>query len=149
MVPAALRVFLKGTFAGAARLPGLDESGAMQKLPSQRVLIVEDEAVVAMLIEDMLADLGHEVAGIAGTLDRALAAAREQTFDIAILDLNLNGQRTYPVAEVLRERGIAVIFATGYGAGGLEPEWQGSAVLDKPFQIEALSAAIASVKPAA
>ncbi|GAM97853.1 response regulator [alpha proteobacterium U9-1i] len=117
----------------------------MQTVPRQRVLVVEDEAVVAMLIEDMLADLGHEVAAIAGKLDHALTASRDLPLDLAILDVNLNGQRTYEVAEVLRSRGVPVIFATGYGAGGIDAAWRDAEVLQKPFQIEALSSAIATV----
>lgn len=111
------------------------------------VLVVEDEAVIAMLVEDMLADLGHSVAATAGRLEQALDAANTLRIDLAILDLNLRGQPTYVVAEALHARGVPVIFATG--AGSIDPAWAHAQVVRKPFQIEALQAAIdAALKPA-
>jgi DNA-binding response OmpR family regulator len=111
-----------------------------------KILIVEDEALVAMLIEDVLADLGHEVIGIGGRLDQALKLAEEAPADFAIVDLNLNGARTYGIAEVLRRRGVPFIFATGYGADGVEPEWSSVRVLPKPFEPHQLAAAIEAVR---
>lgn len=113
-----------------------------------RVLIVEDEAVVAMLLEDMLGDLGHEVVATAGRLDKALELAREAPIDIAVLDVNLNKQFTWPVAQILAERGVPFAFATGYGAAGLAEEWRGHTVLQKPFHQRELAAAIRTLKPA-
>lgn len=111
------------------------------------VLVVEDEAIIAMLVEDMLADLGHTVAATAGRLEQALDAARTLQIDLAILDLNLSGKPTYEVAETLRARGVPVIFATG--AGSIDPAWAHAQVVQKPFQAEALAAAIvAALKPA-
>lgn len=111
-----------------------------------RVLIVEDEALVAMLIEDMLTDLGHEVAGVAARVEQAQILARESEIDLAMLDLNLSGQRTDSVAHVLAARGIPFVFATGYGAAGVEDDiWRDVPVLQKPFQIEDLARAIARV----
>jgi CheY-like chemotaxis protein len=111
-----------------------------------RVLVVEDESLVAMLIEDMLSDLGYEVVAVAGRLDQALETARGVGADLAILDLNLDGRRTDAVAEVLRARGIPFIFATGYGAAGVAAEWRDVPVVQKPFQEADLSAALAKVK---
>ena len=108
----------------------------------QRVLIVEDEALVAMLLEDMLDEFGHEVAGVAGRLNDALEKARSLDFSCAVLDINLNGQRTYPIAEVLRARGIPFLFVSGYGAAGLEPGWEDAIVVQKPFQPQELLQAI-------
>jgi CheY-like chemotaxis protein len=99
-----------------------------------RILIVEDEMLVAMNIEDMLLDLGHEVAGLAGRLEPALALAQEANFDAAMLDVNLAGQPSFPVAEVLHERGIPFLFATGYGIKGIEEEYRSFPVLQKPFR---------------
>src|SRR5260221_5091406 len=81
-----------------------------------RVFVVEDEAMVSMLIEDTLADIGCSVAGTAARLDEAIDRAASLDFDLAILDVNLNGVRAYPLAEVLAKRGIPLVFATGYGA---------------------------------
>lgn len=105
-----------------------------------KVAIVEDEAIVAMMIEDLLVDDGHEVVGTAGRLDQALALARQPGIDFAIVDVNLNGEHTYPVAEVLKARGVPFVFATGYGSAGLKDEWKSSPVLQKPFQPEDLTA---------
>ncbi|WP_315975084.1 response regulator [Microvirga yunnanensis] len=87
--------------------------------PKHRILVVEDEAMVSMLLEDMVLDCGCEIIGPVATFDRALEFAREGEFDVAVLDINLGGTLSYPIAEVIRTRGIPVIFATGYGAAGL------------------------------
>lgn len=108
-----------------------------------RVLIVEDEALVAMLIEDVLAELGHEVVGVGGRMERALQLAKTAECDLAIVDLNLNGERTYPIAHELRARGVPIVFATGYDAAGVDPEWRATPMLHKPFEPGALEAAIA------
>ena len=82
-----------------------------------RVLIVEDETMVSMLIEDMVCDLGAEVVGPAAKFEQAMALALEADFDLAVLDVNLDGLVVYPVADVLRDRGIPFIFMTGYDSG--------------------------------
>jgi DNA-binding response OmpR family regulator len=107
-----------------------------------RVLVVEDESLVAMMVEDILADLGHDIVGIAGRLDQAIRLAGELTIDFAVLDLNLNGERTDPVAATLRSRGIPFVFATGYGTAGVNEMWSGVPVVQKPFQPSELAAAI-------
>jgi CheY-like chemotaxis protein len=107
-----------------------------------RVLIVEDEMLVAMNIEDMLLEMGHEVAGIAGRLEPALALARDAAFDAALLDVNLAGDRSFPVADLLIERGIPFLFATGYGLGGIDDKYRDRPVLQKPFRAAELAAAV-------
>lgn len=101
--------------------------------PKHRILLVEDEAMVSMLLEDMVLDGGGEVIGPAAQFEAALALAQTAEFDIAVLDLNLNGTLSYPIAEVIRRRGIPVIFATGYGTAGLRDEFQDCPTLPKPF----------------
>lgn len=103
-----------------------------------RVYIVEDEALVAMLIEDMVMELGHEVVGMAKSLGEALLAAQNIQCDIALLDINLNGHKSFPVARALAERGIPFLFASGYGAAGLEEGFLDRPVLSKPFSIAQL-----------
>lgn len=110
--------------------------------PRLRILIVEDEMLVAMNIEDMLLELGHEVAGIASRLEPALALAREGRFDVAMLDVNLAGDRSFPVADLLAERGIPFVFATGYGPEGIDPKYRDRPVLQKPFRARDLAAAV-------
>lgn len=106
------------------------------------VLLVEDEALVAMLIEDVLIELGHFVVAVGGRLGQALELAGEAKVDFAVVDLNLNGERTYLIAETLARRGIPFIFATGYGAAGVEPRWSRVPVLQKPFEPDELARAI-------
>jgi CheY-like chemotaxis protein len=113
--------------------------------PGRRVLIVEDEVMIRMLLEDMLADLGHTVTAMAGGIDEALRAARDTDCDVAILDINLSGTEVYAVAEVLRERGIPFVFATGYGERGLPAKYRGQPTLQKPFQREDLEVTLARV----
>jgi len=99
-----------------------------------RVLVVEDEMMVSMLIEDMLTDLGCTVVGPASRLDEAIALANENGLDCAVLDVNLGGQPIFPLADLLRERGRPFAFATGYGDAGLRDVDRGSPVLQKPFR---------------
>ena len=98
-----------------------------------RVFVVEDEGLVAFFIEDMLTEMGHEVGAVASRMQEALELATTGAFDLAIVDVNLDGQPSYPIAEILRERGVPFVFATGYGAKGLDPKFVDSPVLGKPF----------------
>jgi len=104
------------------------------KLAGLRVLVVEDEMMVSMLIEDMLTDLGCAIVGPASRLDEAMELARATEFDCAVLDVNLGGQPIFPVADLLRERGRPFAFATGYGDAGLRDQDRGAPVLQKPFR---------------
>src|SRR5260370_25091641 len=110
-----------------------------------RVLLVEDEVLITLLLQDMLLDLECETADAAANLDDALSAARNGAFDLALIDLNLHGKLTYPVADLLKARRIPLIFVTGYGAVGLEPAYADAPVLEKPFHREDLEAMIARV----
>jgi CheY-like chemotaxis protein len=109
-----------------------DPAGKLQGL---RVLVVEDEALVSMLLEDMLADHGCEVAGAASRIGQALEMIADEAivFDAAILDVNLGGEPIFPVAEALAAQGTPFVFATGYGAGGLPDSWRSRPTLQKPF----------------
>jgi CheY-like chemotaxis protein len=108
-----------------------------------RVLIIEDEMLVAMLLEDLLSELGYEPAGPVGRLEEALAAARGEAVDAALLDVNLNGKATYAVADILSERGIPFVFATGYGAGGIPERYRSCPILTKPFRCDDLARVLA------
>ncbi|WP_119459496.1 response regulator [Rhodospirillaceae bacterium SYSU D60014] len=110
-----------------------------------RILVVEDEMLVAMLMEDMLMDLGYEVVGTASRINTAVEMAQRETFDAAILDVNLNGQEAYPVADVLIARGIPFAFATGYGETGVREPYRSHPTLQKPFQQQHLKDVIAKV----
>ena len=101
--------------------------------------------MIRMLLEDMLADLGYGIAATAGDLDEAIALARDCDFDLAILDVNLNGHTVYPVAEVLDKRGVPFVFSTGYGERGLPKAFCDRPTLQKPFQLENLDHVLARI----
>jgi len=114
-----------------------------------RVLVVEDEMMIRMLLQGMLDDLGHTVAAETGAINEAMTLAKQAEFDLALLDVNLDGQPITPVVEILIERGVPFIFASGYGPSGVPEAYRTSPTLQKPFQAEALAAAIAAAAPKA
>jgi CheY-like chemotaxis protein len=111
----------------------------------RRVLIVEDEMLVSMLIEDALTAIGVEIAGTVGTLEEAMTQAHNGGFDCAILDVHLHGREVFPVAEILKARGLPFIFATGYGESGLPERYRACPVLQKPFMPAELEHVLATV----
>ena len=116
----------------------------MGEKPRCRVLVVEDEAMIAMLVEDMVLDFGSEVVGPVANMKDAINLARSAELDAAILDINVGGSVIFPVADILSERGIPLIFATGYGSKGLPPRFQNSPTLPKPFSYQSLEEALRS-----
>ena len=108
-----------------------------------RVLIVEDEIVVALFLEDLLAEFGYEVAGIASHLDDAMTRAPD--YDLALLDVHLNGRNVFEFADRLAARGTPFVFATGYGARGIPDRHCARPVLQKPFLPDDLKRALAEV----
>ena len=98
-----------------------------------RILVVEDEAAISLLLEDMLLDFGCEVIGPAARLSAALDAVAREQVDLAILDVNVAGEPIYPVAEALAERSIPFVFSTGYGSAGIRDAFRDRPVLQKPF----------------
>lgn len=117
--------------------------------PSKRVFVVEDEMMIRLLLDGMLSDLGHSVVAEAGRIDEALQLAKEAAFDVAILDVNLNGQPITPVVDVLIQRGLPFVFATGYGLRGIPDAYRANPTLQKPFQSDALAHAIEAATPPA
>jgi CheY-like chemotaxis protein len=107
----------------------------------RRILVVEDEFLIRMLLEDMLTDLGYELVGVAGRVDEALELAKTKDFDLAILDVNLDGHDVYPVADLIGTRGLPFMFVTGYGG-------RGRPTLQKPFQLDELKKMLAQLLPA-
>jgi CheY-like chemotaxis protein len=103
-------------------------------LQMKRVLIIEDELLVTMLIEDMLVDLGFEPVGPARRSTEAVAMARDCDVAAAVLDVNLNGERSFEAADILAARGIPFVFATGYGESVLPERFRAVPALQKPFQ---------------
>jgi CheY-like chemotaxis protein len=111
-------------------------------LDDLRVLVVEDETIISFLLEDMLVELGALHVQHAGNVASALAYLENHTPDLAVLDVNLGGERAYPVAEILEHRKVRFLFTTGYGRSGLDTRWASHAVVQKPFNIEAMTAAL-------
>ena len=112
------------------------------KLSGLRVLVVEDEALVAMLVEDMLTDLGCTVVGPLADLDEALAVVGDADIDCAVLDVNLAGKPIFPVADALKARGVPFAFASGYGEAGVREDHRNAPVLQKPFREADLARAL-------
>jgi len=103
------------------------------ELNGLRILVVEDEAAISLLLEDMLLDFGCEVIGPAARLSVALDAVAREKVDLAILDVNVAGEPIYPVAEALAQRSIPFVFSTGYGSAGIRDAFRDRPVLQKPF----------------
>ena len=109
------------------------------KPPGGSVFLVEDEVMIRMMVADMLEELGYSVAAEAGEINEAIRLAETTEFDIAILDVNVNGKVISPVADVIQARNRPFVFATGYGAQGLPEEFRNRPTLQKPFQMETLA----------
>src|SRR3954467_9575126 len=108
------------------------------------VFLVEDEVMIRMMVADMLEELGYSVAAEAGEISEALRLVQSTEFDLAILDVNVNGKVITPVAELIKARNRPFIFATGYGSSGLPEEYRDRPALQKPFQLETLAQMINS-----
>ena len=117
----------------------------MTNLAGLRVLVVEDEVIIAMLLEEALRDAGCVVVGPVPRVDKAIEAARAEPLDFALLDVNLAGEKVFPVAEVLVERDVPFVFLTGYGRSGLPTAYARRPTLAKPFRLPALLSTIAAL----
>lgn len=100
---------------------------------SLRILLVEDDAMIAMLLEDMLLDLGATIVGPAGAVDAALRIIASEPIDGALLDVNLGGEQSFGVADALAARNVPFLFVTGYGEAGVRDQYPNAATLQKPF----------------
>lgn len=112
----------------------------MSVLQGMTVLLVEDEPIVAMHAEDMLLELGSGTVEVCYRVDPAIAAIAGNRFDAAVLDINLNGERSFPVAAILAERSIPFIFATGFA--DRETPFPGAPVISKPYRAQELAVAL-------
>lgn len=112
-----------------------------------RVLVVEDESLVAMVLEDCLEALGYEVAASVANVDAALEVVRAGGVDLAVLDVNLAGSASYPVAEALDAQGVPYIFITGYGQAAIAENFRHRYGLQKPFRMRDLQGALATMQP--
>jgi CheY-like chemotaxis protein len=129
--------------------PGREHCMMQSSKPLPRILVVEDEYLIRMLMEDMLADLGYDLAAAVGTMAEASEQAASNHFDLAVLDVNLDGIEIFPVADILAKRGVPFVFVTGYGEGSLPEKYRGRPALQKPFQSEQLKSTLAGLLAAA
>src|SRR6185312_9779897 len=120
----------------------------MIELAGARVLLVEDEGLVALMIEDMLEELGLKVVASAAHVAKACEIATRASFDLALLDVNLAGEFVFPVARILRDRGIPFLFSTGYGGAPIDDEFRNEPSIGKPFSINQLSEKLRTLSPA-
>lgn len=112
----------------------------------KRVLLVEDEPLIAMMLEDFVDVLGHRVAGTADSIATALPLIEVGGIDVAILDINLRGgERSWPAADALADRGVPIILASGGGDGDIVERHRAAPRLDKPFTMESVERALAAV----
>ena len=119
-----------------------------EALRGVKVLVVEDEYLVATLMEDMLASAGCIVAGPIPRLALALDAASKEACEVAVLDVNLAGERVYPVADILAQRNVPFVFVTGYGPNALPPDYAKLPRICKPFRMAELLGTLSDlVKP--
>jgi len=118
-------------------------------LNGAKVLVLEDETLVSMMVEDMLLDLGCEVVGPFAKLDQALAFldGGDGRIDAALLDVNLGGVRSFPMAEALAGKGVPFVFTTGYDESGLPDAWRGRPTLRKPFMMGEMAEALKKALP--
>jgi CheY-like chemotaxis protein len=117
-----------------------------RSLEGKRVLVVEDEALIAMLTCDYLEELGCSITGPFANVEKALAAIEAEAVDLAVLDINLgNGRTSFPVAKALSERSTPFMFVTGYGIGGASEEFPDARVLAKPFSDAQLAKELAAL----
>lgn len=119
-------------------------SDTAAKLRGRRILVVEDEMLIAMMILSMLEDVGCMPIGPARRVVEALALVEAGPLDAALLDVNIDGEKVYPVAQQLAARGVPFLFLTGYGAAIIEDPHRNRPVLSKPFTAAAVTAALAA-----
>jgi CheY-like chemotaxis protein len=141
----ALSPFIDAAYRNQSMSLGADPASTPN---GRRILVVEDEFLIRMLLEDMLTDLGYELVGVAGRVDEAAELAKTKDFDLAILDVNLDGHDVYPVAELIGKRGLPFMFVTGYGGRGLPDSYRDRPTLQKPFQLDELKKMLAQLLPA-
>ena len=131
-------MLLKQTAGANESMPSVDS-----RLAGARVLILEDETLVSMMIEDMLTDLGCKVVGPYARLDQAMEAVTAgEAVDAALLDVNLGRTQSFPLAEMLKARDVPFVFTTGYDDSGIPTEWRDRPALRKPFMMHHMKEAL-------
>lgn len=114
-------------------------------LSDRRVLVVEDEMLILLMIEDILADFGCEAVSAASSVPKAMELIEGQTFDLALLDMNLDGVETYVLADALAAKAVPFAFATGYSNRDKRAGYEDRPMLKKPFNIEEMAKVLADL----
>lgn len=123
----------------------MDKAAEMDKATEKTcVLVCEDEMFVAMMLQDRLEHVGYRVL-MAARVDKGLELAESEPIDVGLLDINMAGEDSFPVAERLRDRGIPFLFSSGYDAEGLPETWRGTKVLQKPYDTKEVTAALSAL----
>jgi CheY-like chemotaxis protein len=143
-VPAHVDIAPGGVICDLEHGTGKDILMTATRAPGASVFLVEDEVMIRMMVADMLEELGFRIAAEAGEINEAIRLAQSTEFDLAILDVNVNGKVISPVADLITARNRPFIFATGYGSSGLPEEYRDRPALQKPFQLETLARMIDS-----
>jgi len=112
----------------------------MKRLSGTRVLLIEDEAIIASMVEDMLVELGATVVGPASSITKGLVLANSEGIDAAVLDVNIRSERVDPIADLLRARHVPIVFATGCGTSTVG-KGDNHPVIEKPYTLEKLASA--------
>jgi DNA-binding response OmpR family regulator len=115
------------------------------KVRQTSISLVEDEVLIRMMLAVMLKELGHRVVAEAARIEEAQLLAQAAEFDLALLDVNVGGHNIAPVAECLEKRGLPFLFVSGYGSDSLPEPFRGRSVLQKPFVVSKLRAAIEAI----
>jgi two-component SAPR family response regulator len=115
--------------------------------PPRRILVVEDETAIAMIFEEVLRDAGFEVVGPVSKLATAISLAREEALDAAVLDVTIRGGAVYPVADILKQRNVPFVLASGYEEWALPDAYRGLPRLSKPFTPEDIDRMLAQLFP--
>lgn len=110
-----------------------------------KVLIVEDESLIAMLVEDMLMELGYEVVGVASSLKEGETMVTSKTFDAVLLDVSLQGEKSFPIAEMLEKKGIPFVFSSGFDSTEIGANFSSRPLLRKPFKLSELEEILLSL----
>jgi CheY-like chemotaxis protein len=106
------------------------------------IFLLEDETLIRLMIAEIVEGLGHRVVAEAGTIDEGIRLAQAAEFDLALLDINIDGDTSAEIAKIIERRGLPFLFVTGYRSTGLAPPFHDRLVLQKPFQTETLRSAI-------
>jgi CheY-like chemotaxis protein len=130
---------------GGRKAVAMAEAAKIHRNGGLRVLVVEDEVMISTLVEDMVTELGHSVAAHAASVEEAADLAEGGDFDVALLDVNLQGRTVESVAATLARRGKPFVFTTGYGERVIPPEFKDRPMLPKPYQIEQLGEILSRV----